>query len=313
MQKNTNTQNIPVLVICAPTACGKTDLAYNLFASKSSCLFNKAEIVSADSMQVYKHMNIGTAKPSKDFLKELPHHIIDMCEPSCQFGVGDFVRHAGNAVTDIYSRGKLPVLLGGTAFYIKNFVYGLPTTPRVDNAVRIHIEERMKIEGAEKLWNELNEFDSISAEKIHINDEYRIKRALEVYYSTGLPRSSFLVEQKFVAGYRFLLINLLRTRHELYERVEKRVEIMFEQGLEQEVQNLHHMGYTQEDPGMQAIGYREFFLYDNIDEIKERIIKNTKEYVKRQQTFFKSFEHALSIDITNFSFIEEKIHEFVNS
>ncbi len=302
---------IPVVVISAPTACGKTDLAFNLFASSQvTSLSGKAEIISADSMQVYRYMDIGTAKPDKEFLKEIPHHLINLCDPNYQFGVGDFVRHAKDAVFDIYSRGKIPVLMGGTAFYIKNFVYGLPTTPRVDDAIRIKIEERMKSEGAEILWEELKALDPISSEKIHINDEYRIKRALEVCHATGKPRSSFLVPQKTVEGYRFLILNLERSRQELYERVEKRVEIMFEMGLEKEVLDLKEMSFGKEDPGMQAIGYKEFFEHESIVDIKAHIVKNTKEYVKRQQTFFKTFAHSELINPEKVSIIEKKIHDF---
>ncbi len=306
--------SIPVIVICAPTACGKTDLVYNLFATSQHTPFaGAAEIVSADSMQVYRYMDIGTAKPDKNFQKELPHHLIDICEPSYQFGVGDFVRSARDAVIDISSRGKIPVIVGGTAFYIKNFVYGLPTTPKVEESVRIHVESRMQSEGAQVLWDDLNRLDPISAEKIHINDEYRIKRALEVCLSTGLPRSSFLLPQKPVKDYTFLFFCLDRLRQELYDRVEKRVEIMFEQGLEGEIDFLKAKGFTIDDPGMQAIGYKEFFTENSIDEIKAQIIKNTKEYVKRQQTFFKTFKEAEFINPENYDAIQRKIANFTCS
>ncbi len=302
---------LPVVVICAPTACGKTDLAYNLFShSSKSTLSGKAEIISADSMQVYKYMDIGTAKPDKEFLKDLPHHLIDMCTPDYQFGVGDFVRSAKESVQTILSNGKIPIILGGTAFYIKNFVYGLPTTPRVDDATRILVENRMQNEGAQKLWDELYVLDKISAEKIHINDEYRIKRALEVCIATGLPRSSFHLPQGFVSGYNFLILSLVRSRSELYERAEMRVDSMMDMGLENEVLQLKKMGFSSGDPGMQAIGYREFFEYDNINQIKDAIVKNTKEYIKRQQTFFKSFQNASSVNFDDFSQIEEKIVNF---
>ncbi len=313
-KKNKQGALLPVVVICAPTACGKTDLAYRLFSTScNSFLSEKAEIISADSMQVYRYMDIGTAKPDKDLQAILPHHLIDICDPAYQFGVGDFVRHAKELVIDIISRKKLPVILGGTAFYIKNFVYGLPTTPRVDDSIRIAIEKRMENEGPEKLWNELKKLDPISAEKIHINDIYRIKRALEVCHATGKPRSSFLLPQKSVEGYNFLIINLERPRQELYERVEKRIDCMFEMGLETEVENLKKMGYTQDSPGMQAIGYREFFVGETIAEVKALITKSTKEYVKRQQTFFKTFDNAIAISPDNFDIIEKKIYDFYSN
>ncbi len=310
--QNNRGEKLPVIVICAPTACGKTELAYNLFSSSTVSPFaGKAEVISADSMQVYKHMDIGTAKPSKEFQRELPHHLIDICTPDYQFGVGDFVRHASEAVRDICERGKIPVMLGGTAFYIKNFVYGLPTTPRVDEKIRIEVEARMKAEGAVCLWEELKQLDPLSAEKIHINDEYRIKRALEVCLTTGQPRSSFLLPQTTVTDYNFLLICLERSRQELYERVEKRVDIMFDDGLENEVNMLKEAGYAAEDPGMQAIGYREFFSLHSKEDIKALIKKNTKEYVKRQQTFFKTFTDTSFINSDKYDVIEEKIVSFL--
>ncbi len=311
-ENNKQEGSLPVVVICAPTACGKTDLAYNLFAtSQNTALAGKAEIISADSMQVYRFMDIGTAKPSKEFQKKLPHHLIDVCNPDYQFGAGDFVRNASESVLHICSRGKLPVMLGGTGFYLKNFVYGLPPTPKVDEKIRLEIENRMQIDGAKKLWDELQALDSISAEKIHVNDEYRIKRALEVCISTGRPRSSFIVPQKTVAGYNFLLIHLERPRHELYKRAEERAEVMFDLGLEKEVELLLEKGYTENDPGMQAIGYREFFSYSKRNDIKAAIIKNSKEYIKRQQTFFKTFKDAYSFSPDNEEEIERVITTFL--
>ncbi len=310
-KKNNEGGLLPVIVICAPTACGKTDLAYKLFSSSVPSLFSgRAEIISADSMQVYKHMDIGTAKPNTEFQKKLPHHLIDVCTPDKQFGVGDFVRLTEKAIKDINARGKIPVMIGGTAFYIKNYVHGLPTTPSVTEDVRLEIENRMSNEGAEKLWNELKKVDPISAEKIHINDEYRIKRSLEVYHATGLPRSSFGLSKEHSKNCNFLIFSLYRQRLELYERVEKRVDEMFDAGLEREVEMLKDLGYTVDSPGMQGIGYREFFMSNDIKEVKAKIIKSTKEYVKRQQTFFKSFDEAEVIHPENLLEIEKKIHNF---
>lgn len=311
MTKNQHLPTIPIVVICAPTACGKTALAQRLFSMGApSPLAGKAEIISADSMQVYCGMDIGTAKPDNFFLEKLPHHLINLCKPDVQFGAGDFVRHATLAATDIFSRGKLPVILGGTAFYIKNFVYGLPPTPPADETVRQFVAEHMKNCGSQKLWEELQVLDSESAVKIHINDEYRIKRALEVCISSGRPRSSFLVPQKMTEGYDFLLISLERTRQELYERIDERVEVMFAQGLPKEVKSLIANGYTVDNPGMQAIGYREFFSSDTIDEVKYSVKKNSRAYAKRQQTFFKSLSDADSFFSDDFIKIQKKILDF---
>ena len=161
--------DIPVLVIFAPTASGKTALAEKLFGTNSKSPFaGKAEIVSADSMQVYKYLDVGTAKPDKDFLKNLPHHLIDICMPEHQFGTGEFVREADKVVKEIFSRGKLAVICGGSAFYIRNFLTGLPFTPEADEATRNLVENRMKTEGKEVLYKELRQLDPESASKIHI-------------------------------------------------------------------------------------------------------------------------------------------------
>lgn len=314
MQESLCSTKTPIIVICAPTACGKTDLAYKLFSSQSTgILSNRAEIISADSMQVYKGMDIGTAKPDKEFLRTLPHHLIDICNPDYQFGAGDFVRHTNIAIKEIITKNKIPVIVGGTAFYIKNFLYGLPPTPQVDEKIRLEIENRMKTEGSEKLMSELQTLDPISAEKIHMHDEYRIKRALEVYHATGKPRSSFMVPQTINNDYNFLIFCLDRPRQELYTRVEQRVDIMFDMGLANEVQSLKNKGYTKDDPGMQAIGYREFFTSTSTEEIKQTIIKSSKAYVKRQQTFFKTFNDAFLVNPEEICKIEQKISDFLRN
>lgn len=305
--------HIPVVIICGPTACGKTSLAYKLFAesmSDFSSLAGKGEIISADSMQVYRNMDIGTAKPDKNTLKTLPHHLINICNPNEAFGAGEFVRHANNAIADIVSRGKIPVMVGGTAFYIKNFMYGLPPTPRSDENLRTLLENRMKNEGAEKLRNELYALDPCTAEKIHIHDEYRIKRALEVCLATGKPLSSFYVSQKKQNRYDFFVIVLERNRQELYALSDARAEEMFSCGLAEEVAMLRAKGYTECDPGMKAIGYREFFSSDDVEEIKALIKKNSRAYIKRQQTFFKTFEDSFIASPDNFQIIQKKIADF---
>jgi len=294
--------DVPVLVIFAPTASGKTALMESLFA-EGGPLAHRGQIISADSMQVYKGMDIGTAKPDKNLLTRIPHKMIDMCSPKEQFGAGKFVKNADAFCKQIWSEKKLPVVCGGTAFYIRNFVYGLPPTPSVDETLRANIAKRMEKEGAQKLWNELKLKDPESASKINVHDEYRIKRALEIIYETGHPRSFFTNPQKQRKGFKFLIIELQRPREELYARINTRVDFLFEQGLEQEVENLIKNGCSKDDPGMQAIGYREFFMVDkNLSKedqliwIKEAIKKNTRRYAKRQITFFKPLRDVVRID-----------------
>jgi tRNA dimethylallyltransferase len=249
-------------------------------------------------MQVYRGMDIGTAKPDAAFLSTLPHHLIDICDPREQFCAGDFVRLADEACADIHSRGRLPVVLGGTAFYIRNFLYGLPETPESDPAVRSHLQERMKAEGAAALKRELAAVDPVSAERINIHDEYRILRALEVYAASGRPLSSYGLSVSFRAGRRFLALSLDRPREVLYERIDRRVDQMFASGLVDEFVSLVRSGCGPGDPGLQAIGYREFFQacgeggiprdVADLERVIELVKTDSRKYAKRQETFIRS-------------------------
>ncbi len=321
MNISASSNKIPVLVICAPTACGKTFAVSRLFSDNStSSLSGKAEIINADSIQVYKGLHIGTAKPDATLLSHLPHHLIDIVSPKEHFGTGDFVRLADLAARDIYERGKLPVVCGGTAFYIRNFLYGLPTTPEADPAIRKKLQERLLHEGGDVLRAELESIDPKSAYTINENDDYRILRALEVYYSSGRPLSFYERPSSLRTMYRFLILNLERPRNELYERINERVNTMFAQGLVDEVKSIYFSGISPSDPGMQAIGYREFFTSNSffpqtyndadIEYIKMRIKKNSRHYAKRQIAFFKLIKEAISIPADEIHLMEEKILHF---
>lgn len=309
MNRKTSTK-IPVIVIFAPTASGKTALTRELFSPAGSHFILNAEVISADSQAVYKGMDIGTAKPEPELCKEIPHHLINLVNPDTQFTVADFVTQADNACEEIYSRGNVPVLCGGTGFYVRNFLYGLPTTPESSPVIRQQIQERLKIEGKAALYNELKALDPLSAEKIHLNDEYRICRALEVYYTTGRTRSSYELEQKLREKYDFLFIILEPERQVLFERINKRVDIMFEMGLEQEVKNLIESGYGKDAPGMKAIGYSEFFQFDSITEISAAIKHNSQKYAKKQYTYIKDI--GCGIRIENYCGSEEQIEKVRN-
>ena len=178
MQEN----KIPVIVIFAPTASGKTALTKELFCEQGSHFIFKAEIISADSQAVYKGMDIGTAKPDPDFCKLIPHHLINILNPNQQYNVSDFVDDADRLCNEIYARGNIPVVCGGTGFYIRNFLYGVPKTPVSDENLRNKLKERILKEGNQALYEELKQIDPQSASRIHINDAYRICRALEIYY-----------------------------------------------------------------------------------------------------------------------------------
>ncbi|MDR2159456.1 MAG: tRNA (adenosine(37)-N6)-dimethylallyltransferase MiaA [Treponema sp.] len=256
--------SVPALVLFGPTASGKTEILNRLFAD--NCLI-PVEIVSADSMQVYRGMDIGTAKPDREERERLPHHLIDIRNPDEQFNAGDFVRLASEACAGIYLRGKLPVVSGGTGFYLKNFIQGLPEAPPSDPEIRRILREEMRERGPAALMEELETADPSSAGRIHLNDHYRLIRALEVHRLTGRPLSSFAPsgaadgkDGKFPRSpFRFLLIALEREREDLYRRIDARCGAMFRRGLPAEVRRLWEAGYGPDDPGMKAIGYREFF------------------------------------------------------
>lgn len=288
----------PVIVIFAPTACGKTALAREIFGASSLSRFKeKGEVISADSQAVYIGMDKGTAKPTVEEVLDIPHHLINMVTPDKQFGVGEFMTEADSCAHEIWSRGKLPIVLGGTGFYIRNFLLGLTKAPESNPEIREAIKLRAQKEGNKQLYYELKQIDPVYAKKININDVYRICRALEVYEVTGKPLSSFSMPDKLRSEYDFLPVILNRSREELYERIDLRVEEMFKDGLPQEIEKLKSQGYGAECPGMKAIGYSEFFLPGlSIEEIKEKIKHNSHRYAKKQYTFMKDIPGAITID-----------------
>ncbi|GMO39067.1 MAG: tRNA (adenosine(37)-N6)-dimethylallyltransferase MiaA [Termitinemataceae bacterium] len=300
-----------VLVLFGPTASGKTLILQKLFTGNDKIC--DAEVISADSMQVYRGLDIGTAKPSAELCAMLPHHLIDIRNPNEQFTAGDFTRLATAAIDNILSKGKLPVVCGGTGFYIKNLIEGLPETPPVDAAVRSALQEELSENGQEALFAQLQVCDPVSAARIHINDSYRLVRAMEVYRATGKPLSSFAKSSAEDQSYgankaNFISFALEWDRMQLYQRINKRCDAMFEAGLAAEVKRLFENGCTPYDPAMRAIGYREFFvqnyddpendgevcwrLADDLEGIKNLVAQNSRRYAKRQITWFKKIKNV---------------------
>ena len=315
------TEKIPVIVIFAPTATGKTALTEHLFGDGSHSFFKdgikqtplekfNAEIISADSMAVYKYMNIGTAKPDENLLKKIPHHMIDLVTPDVQFSVSDFVTKADEYCKEIYERGNIPVVCGGTGFYIRNFLLGLPDTPESNPEIRNNLKRELEKSGIDFMYEKLKLIDPLSAEKINKNDAYRILRALEVFYLTGKPRSSFELSNKLRDKFNFITVILERDRKELYERIDLRIEQMFKEGLKEEVDGLIKMGYKKENPGMQAIGYREFFMNLDSDEaIKEKIKSDSHAYAKKQYVFMKEIPGARTFNLNETDSIQDLCRE----
>lgn len=295
MNTKTSTK-IPVIVIFAPTASGKTALTRELFSPNGSHFLFKTEIISADSQAVYKQMDIGTAKPSKAFQKELPHHLIDILTPDKQFNVSDWVDQADLECKNIFSKGMIPVVCGGTGFYIRNFIYGVAPTPMSNEKLRNELKQRIEKEGNSALYEELKKIDPESAKVIHVNDAYRICRALEVYYLSGKTRTSFKIDPKPRDLYNFTFIVLEPDRELLYERIRTRVDLMFQEGLENEIHTLIEQGYTKDSPGLKAIGYSEWFESTNKEEIKDAIKHHSCKYAKKQYTYIRDIPGSKIIE-----------------
>ncbi|MGO5023539.1 tRNA (adenosine(37)-N6)-dimethylallyltransferase MiaA [Lawsonibacter sp. LCP25S3_G6] len=277
-----------ILVVSGPTASGKTRLAVEL------ALSHNGEVVSADSMQIYRRMDIGTAKPTPEEMRGVPHHMIDVADPEEDFSVARYVDLAAQWVDDILARGKLPILAGGTGLYIDSLLSGR-TFAHFDeqSPLRGELEARMRTEGGQALLEELGKVDPDSAARLHPNDEKRIVRALEVYYSTGKTITQHNAETKAIPPrYEALTLTLAFSRREdMWARIDRRVDEMMEAGLVQEVEQLLHSGVPQRCTAMQAIGYKEMaatLLGDgDTAAAAEEIKLRSRQYAKRQLTWFR--------------------------
>ena len=317
--------SIPVLVLFGQTATGKTELLSRLFSSSSnvSLLAGCAEIINADSVQVYRNADICSALPSEDILISLPHHLVSFKEPFEEFSVSDFVSSADDIIPKIYKRQLLPVVAGGAAFFITNFVYGLPVTPTCKPETRVFLQERLKNESIVPLFDELKKVDPITANRLHIHDEYRILRALEVYYDSQRPLSSYLLNAEKREEYNFLIVSLERNRESVYERIEKRTDDMGEH-LRDEFIELYKSCKTsgivpslESVPVFKSIGYREFFEVNseeptnaNFEKVISLIKRDTKRYAKRQETFFKKVHGVININMEETDYYD-KLHKII--
>lgn len=283
-------EKIPLVVVCGATASGKTSLAINIAKE-----FN-GEVVSADSMQIYKFMDIGTAKPTKEEMDGVVHHMIDIVTPDINFSVAEYCSMAHSIIKDINERGKLPILAGGTGLYINSVVNDVKFEEAEQNeTLRLELEDYAKTEGAEALHRILEECDPVSADKIHANNIKRVIRAIEVFRTTGEKLSEHNEKSKeIISRYSPIMMEILWDREELYERIDRRVDIMIEQGLETETKKLYEMGYTKDLTSMQGIGYKEMFQYFDgewsFDEAVDKIKQYSRNYAKRQNTWFKRDE-----------------------
>lgn len=277
-------------VVAGATATGKTAVAVELARRING------EIISADSMQVYKHLSIGTAKPTQDELSNIKYHLVDHVEPDTQYHAGRFLVEANACIEDITARGRQPILCGGTGLYIRALLYGLYEGGEPDPTIRSQLEQRLVLEGVEALHKELETLDPRSASLYGPKDRQRVVRALEVFYSTGRPLSSYHTQDPAKPAIPAKLYVLRWPRHVLYDRINRRVDAMLGRGLLDEIKNYLVMGYSRDNAAIKALGYRE--LIDAVEgrsslaDALESMKKKSRNYAKRQETWFRSMSNV---------------------
>lgn len=304
----------PLLIIAGPTAVGKTAVSVEIARRLSG------ECISADSIQVYRGLDIGSAKASLEERRGVPHHLIDVLEPDEHYDAVRFQKMSQEAIEGIYKRGRLPILVGGTGFYIQALIYGVDFSEEPDERQEL-IRERLYREsletgGAERLYQRLERLDPVSAERIHRNNIRRVLRALEYYELHGSVISQHNDEQKRAAPvYDAAFFVLTDDRARLYERIDRRVDSMMDCGFLSEVQRLYSSGLRSTDSVMQGIGYRELLRYLegdlSLDDAVLLIKKNSRNYAKRQLTWFRREKAACWVDISKLNYEKDKISEWI--
>ncbi len=309
---------IPVIAIVGPTGVGKTDLSIGL-AKKLGC-----EIVSCDSMQIYRGMDIGTAKPTKDEMQGIAHHMIDIVNPDEFYNVDKYVDNSSECIKNIFLRGNIPMLVGGTGLYADSLLGGISFVKTEGNEeYREYLFELARKNGNEYVHKMLETIDPVSFEAIHPNNVRRVVRALEVYKCTGKTITYHNeMSKKNPSPYRPLVFGLTRDRAELYDRIDKRVDTMVEKGLVKEAENLYNKGYSSNLTSMQGLGYKEFIKYFeceiSLDEAIDILKRDTRHYAKRQLTWFNRNKDIVWINLSKmtndeaFSFALERSLRHIN-
>lgn len=299
-----------LLVLIGPTAVGKTKMSIELAKR-----FN-GEIISGDSMQIYKEMDVGTAKISPEEMEGVPHYLIDIKEPQESFSVAEFQQLVREKIADISKRGKLPMIVGGTGLYIQSVIYDYVFSDAPsDEVFRKSLEERAELEGNTAIYKELIKIDPVGAHGIHPNNLRRVIRALEIYHCTGKTMTDFQEKQSPDLLYDTALIGLTMDREKLYNRIDERVEIMMNEGLLEEVKGLYVTG-LRDCQSIQAIGYKELYDYfDNkisLEEAVNQLKQNSRRYAKKQLTWFRNKMNVEWFDMTDVNTIanlHKKIEE----
>ena len=296
----------PLIILTGPTAVGKTELSLKLAKAVNG------EMISADSMQVYRFMDIGTAKIMPEEMQGIPHHLIDVLEPTEDFNVVIFQQMAKQAMEQIYAKGKIPIVVGGTGFYIQALLYDTEFEETEESVYRKELTRYYEQHGAHMLHERLKEIDSVSYETIHENNVKRVIRALEFYHDTGYPISVHNTEQRQKESpYNFEYFVLNDKRELLYDRIEKRIDIMIDDGLVEEVRKLLSMGCTKDMVSMQGLGYKEIIPYlqgeCSLEEAIYILKRDTRHFAKRQLTWFRREKEVTWVDKSTFSASEDML------
>lgn len=297
----------PLIILTGPTAVGKTELSIRLAGMVHG------SIISADSMQVYRHMDIGSAKIKKEEMKEIKHYLIDEFEPNEAFHVVRFQEYAKKYLTEIYAQGKIPLIVGGTGFYIQALLYDIDfTEEREDTEYRLYLEKLAGEQGGHVLHEMLNEIDKKAAEEIHEHNIKRMIRALEFHHLSGKKISSHNEkERQKESPYNFAYFVLNDDRQKLYDRINDRVDSMLNEGLVEEVKTLKNLGCERNMVSMQGLGYKEILSYlegeYDLTEAVYRIKRDTRHFAKRQLTWFRREREVLWIEKQNFAYDNDKI------
>lgn len=301
-----------LFILGGPTAVGKTEISIKLAQRLGG------EIISADSMQIYKSMDVGSAKISKEEMRGVPHHMVDIIEPSEDFSVAEFKERAENAIEDIKYRNKLPMIVGGTGFYINSLIYNYNfASTNKDEEYREYLVKLADTKGKEYVHGLLKDIDEESYNKLYANDLKRVIRALEVYKVSGKPMSEFALEQDVLdVPYNVYYFVLTMDRQKLYSQINTRVDIMIENGLVDEVIKLKEMGYNADMQSMKGIGYKEILYYLNgeisLNEAVDMIKQGSRNYAKRQLTWFRKDPRVNWINKDDFSCDDEIVERIIS-
>lgn len=282
-----------IVIISGATATGKSDIAVELAKILNT------EIISADSMQIYRDLNIGTAKITEDEMKNVKHHMIDVVESYENFSVSDYRKKSIEIINNLHKINKIPIIVGGTGLYIHSLIYDMDfCEQKSDDKLREKLNEIYKTEGCDKLYDYLYKLSPEIANKIHKNNVKKVIRNIEILsQNKEIQDFSNTDKSKFIYDVKLFVLN--DNRENLYNKINLRVDKMFELGLEKEIDYLKSIGLKKENQSMKGIGYREFFEYDNLEIIKDKIKQNSRHYAKRQITWFKRYDFAIKLDIFN--------------